>query len=143
MQEFPPLEGVLFPTETPGRLLEEGKEPSRVLFFSRMCVFLLSKFSLVAAQQSVLLWSRFSNRRHSVCTGSSCPWPKPTDPQQRRTRSSIASAFSWHRGRAALPQPHVVSLQLSCLSSDFAAPGGGTERPLQHVFHSCASSKRV
>ena len=134
LRDFPPplLKGILFTAETQARRFEAKTTPLKCSFFQNVCVFVVQVF-LGGSEQSVLLWSSFSNRRHSVCTGSSCPWPKPTDQQQRRTRSTIASAFSWHQGRGALPHPQVVFLQASSLWI-YAAARDESYKPSEYIF---------
>lgn len=86
----------------------------------RMCVFLLSKFSLVAANKAFYCGVVSAIADTVSVQGVPVPGPNP------QTNSSEGQGQAWpllSLGIAALPQPHVVSLQLSRLSSDFAASG--------------------
>lgn len=102
---------IIYQCNPSGMFLRRKTNPSQLSIFPRVCVFVVYVF-FGGSEQSVLLWSCFSNRRHSVCTGSSCPWPKPTDQQQRRTRLTVASACSWRLCNGAIPQARVISLHI-------------------------------
>lgn len=85
----------------------EEKRPFSNVHFSRMCVFVVEVF-LGGTEQSVLLWSRFCDRRHSVCTGSSCPWPKTHRPTAEKDKVSHCLSFLLQL-TGDLPHSKVVS----------------------------------
>lgn len=118
--EFPPLEGVFVSTETPGRRLEEGGEPSPVVFFffffPRMCVFLLSYFSLVAVNKAFYCGAVSADADTESGRGVPVPGPNP------QTHRSTAEEDKVERGLCVPSERlHFTSASCCCVPAALAS----------------------